>query len=274
MSNTKPRLSPEQISDIIQRYLSGASIKEIHRQRRYTEQTIHRQLIRAGISLRSLSEAKRTLSLNESAFDELTPEARYWIGFLFADGTIRREKNNSDKIRLVLSSIDILHVEKFKRFVGAQHKISSYSSKNAAIDTGLSEFCFRSNKIGARLRELGLLGKQGHIPSDDLKMCPHFWRGVVDGDGHVGIHNCGWKLRPHPSLELCINKKMGEQFLNFVHTFVPDTKVKISWHRGIYRVRLVGKTAYPVIKSLYENSSVYLERKRHVADKILNTFSY
>jgi hypothetical protein len=38
---------------------------------------------------------KRIYTLNEKAFDQLTDEAAYWVGFLLADGCIYRDRSGA-----------------------------------------------------------------------------------------------------------------------------------------------------------------------------------
>lgn len=54
-------------------------------------------------------------SLNHNAFDVLTPESLYWLGFLMADGCVSL---NNKYIILTLQSRDINHLKKYKGFLG------------------------------------------------------------------------------------------------------------------------------------------------------------
>ena len=60
--------------------------------------------------------------LNLEAFAEpLSPEAKYWVGFLLADGCVS-SNGNYDYIGLGLKFSDVEHVRKFARFVGVREE--------------------------------------------------------------------------------------------------------------------------------------------------------
>jgi len=53
----------------------------------------------------------RKYTLNEEFFDELNEKSVYWLGFLYADGCVRKRK--SSELRLKLKKEDKSHIEKF-----------------------------------------------------------------------------------------------------------------------------------------------------------------
>lgn len=63
--------------------------------------------------------------VNHGAFDVVTNDAAYWIGFLFADGSVIKQKRGGALIQLRLSEIDRGQVEAFRRFLGSTHAIST-----------------------------------------------------------------------------------------------------------------------------------------------------
>ena len=50
-----------------------------------------------------------------------TEEKAYWLGFLYADGSVSSTDN---RIELGLAEKDLNHIEKFKEFIGVPNKIS------------------------------------------------------------------------------------------------------------------------------------------------------
>ena len=65
--------------------------------------------------------------INSNAFSNYTEEACYWAGLLSADGCI----DATNTIRLELKAEDSYQIEKFKKFVSAEHVISYRESTNA-----------------------------------------------------------------------------------------------------------------------------------------------
>ena len=213
---------------------------------------------RRGGKLRSLSEAMRHLPLNQDAFAYLSPEVAYWAGFLMADGSI----GGREEVALVLAVRDSEHIRHFRAFLGSGHAIT-------AIQQGSHQTCrfsFRSAKIVADLSTLGVKPRKTY----DAKATPvlaedrDFWRGVVDGDGYIGLV----KGR-RPRLELVGALPLLEQFAAFAN-HAAKSKVHPHPHKSIWRISLMGATARLVIDLLYRDSSVALERKRNASLNILS----
>lgn len=60
---------------------------------------------------------------NDNIFSLIdTEEKAYWLGFLYADGYIRKGENNH--ISIVLQQRDINHLVKFKKFLNSPAKVS------------------------------------------------------------------------------------------------------------------------------------------------------
>ena len=49
-----------------------------------------------------------------------TEEKAYWLGFLYADGSVG---SKDDRIELGLAEKDFHHIEKFRDFIGINNKI-------------------------------------------------------------------------------------------------------------------------------------------------------
>ena len=52
--------------------------------------------------------------VNHMAFDVVTNDAAYWIGFLFADGSVIQQQKGAPVLQLRLSEIDRGQVENFR----------------------------------------------------------------------------------------------------------------------------------------------------------------
>lgn len=266
-------LSTADTSEIVRRYQSGESGTDLAAIYGVTFSTIYRKLEKSGLSRRGLSEAKRTLKFDELAFDTLTPNAKYWIGFLFADGTILNDgPNQSNKIKLGVSDEDESHVHKLKHFLKSDHKISKYTK--ASNGYSYCELSIRSDHMTSRLKELGLCGKLQHVAHESLEADPDFWRGVVDGDGHLRITRCGYQMREHAALEVCGGKQLLEQFHRLVQAVHPKYQGNITKHSSIWRVKLTGSSAVSMVRFLYDNPSTSLDRKYEAAKEIMHRFSH
>ena len=126
----------------------------------------------------------RKRQLRQDAFDELTPDAAYWIGFLFADGSVVG-RGESAVVQTRLSECDREHLVKLRSFLGSTHKIGAapagnYGGYRSRPSVRLS---VPAGRLARRLLSLGRY--EGPIDSTLIRS-RDFWRGVVDGDGSLG----------------------------------------------------------------------------------------
>lgn len=208
----------------------------------------------------ALRLAKSDAVINDDALDILTPQALYWVGFIYADGHLAR---NRPRIVLGLSEIDRSHVDKFCNFFGTGIK-SFESDKKGVVRMGYE--CnaswrgqFSSQRIYNRLKELGIApGKTYEITPHGLLMNSRdFWRGVVDGDGSVSNGNT-------IDISLSGHENTIKGFLDFINrsgiiTFNSGYKSKKSDH--LWSCSLHSNIAKDILYLLYENATVYLDRK-------------
>jgi intein-encoded DNA endonuclease-like protein len=118
---------------------------------------------------------------NLKFFDEINEESSYFIGLLFADGSI----SNKGKITLNLSKKDIEIIEIFKQKLKTNKPIFSVKKTNSL------SFSFQNKIISEQLNNFGLIPNKSlilkfsdKIPNEYLK---DYIRGYFDGDGCVSI---------------------------------------------------------------------------------------
>ena len=207
----------------------------------------------------------RLNSLNEHAFDNLQCESTlYWLGFLCADGCLQKKTN---QIVLKLAIIDTAHVIAFQKFMGSSHKLTITKQGKAALSQ------FRSNILHKKLSELGISpykSKEFYCPSE-LTTSRHFWRGVVDGDGHLNYAD----KRKSYLITLAGNRLVCEAFRLFVTNQGINSKANVCLGNGggWYSITFKGGLLAPkVIDLLYTGATVYLERKYQLAMELLEHF--
>jgi hypothetical protein len=206
----------------------------------------------------------------EGAFDVVTEESAYWVGFLMADGCISRNHGRRALVILNLAGIDIDHVARFRDFVGSSAPIHLSDRKPGSLNgrpiTGgtTARVAVRSDRLAEALGRFGVVPAKTYTARIiGLEDDRHFWRGVVDGDGTVGIDG-HW-----PRISLVGSASLVDQFEDFIRTNCPTSKAT-SHSRGKYHsIQLQAGPAYEIIKNLYEHNSISLPRKQAVVDKIL-----
>ena len=193
----------------------------------------------------------------DDVFDELTPESLYWIGFLYADGHVRKQgKEFSIEVEIELKDQD--HLRKLSSFMGSEKEPKQYSENSVTIR-------FYSKKIQERLQELGLHHDKSYTakPHELLKHSRDFWRGVVDGDGGLYCHYYNGRTI---HLTLCGTL---ETIFDFIIFCGESTGIKDKYptrNKGVshYSVSYYGSDARVVADLLYKDSTVHLSRKYQI----------
>jgi hypothetical protein len=210
--------------------------------------------------------------VNHAAFDVRTPETEYWAGFLLADGCIVSHYNRQTIIELGLALKDEGHVQKFRAFVGSDHTIG-YQRRGGMVggyrSTGMARLAFPSNYIAS------VLATYGVVPRKSTRAVPigltgsrDFWRGMVDGDGTVGIM-AGDRYGGEPYFALTGSLSVVSAFGEYIHTKVPRFRANPVPQRNIWHISGTHRIADEVIHDLYANATVSLDRKQAIADRIM-----
>jgi len=199
----------------------------------------------------------RKYSLNEEFFDELNEKSCYWLGFLYADGFVRKRK--SSELRLKLKDSDKSHIERFIEDLGSNTPIKYYS--DAKINC-----CYvsiNSNKLVDRLFELGCVQNKTQkirIPNISDNLINHFIRGYFDGDGSISRV----KNRPNSYvISICSNKKFIDdlyKFFNFGYVLNYDN-YSVWKANKIDDIKLFRDF-------IYNNKETFLERKFSIFQSI------
>ncbi len=102
----------------------------------------------------------------------------------------------------------------------------------------------------------------------------HFWRGVVDGDGCIynGANKTKSIPTPQTQLSLVGTPETIKCFYKFCCGIV-ETKAKINEkyrNKNIDHFSLHGGKALQICNTLYENATIYLDRKmkKYLAGKV------
>lgn len=251
--------------EIIQKYIDGMSIdklKEIYPQ--YDRNNIYRMLKNIGV-VRNDSEKSRKYTYNKEYFKIIDNEEKaYWLGFIYADGYIINEikGKNKDSLGITLGIEDKEHIEKFKKSIDSNHPINIYKTK---YGTNSARIIIQDEELVADLIKLGVLRNKSlklKFPTSDIvneSLIYHFIRGYFDGDGSLkkkGKNIKGYDFSVLGTIEfltelkvcLNVNNKIrkcnkNNESNNYHLTFGGNQKVKL------------------VTKKLYENATIYLNRK-------------
>ena len=252
-------LTNDQETEVCSLYLSGLSTPAIATRIGIERGLPLAVLQRHRIARRDPSAAHRRLPLNQAAFaTPLTEEAAYWVGFLLADGTV-----SGATVKLGLAPIDRGHVERFRDFLGSGHKLQFEPPKPAALpgSTGLVSLAFNSPQVRDDLARYGVSEKKSLTanPTGGVENMPSMWRGLVDGDGWVSINKRG-----RPVIGLVGSYATIKAFIAFARQQGVVTRARPAEMGKIWQTSFSCRNGALLIKSLYANDAVALERKREV----------
>lgn len=187
-------------------------------------------------------------------FSEMSEELAYFLGVLFTDGWIT---DTVLGLEIHINDLDV--IEKFKSWLGTESKISFTERNSARIQ-------IRSKKIVEVFSNYGLIPRKSLIlspPIIDDKFLRHFWRGCLDGDGCIMIK---YKL-----IHYCGSYNMVNGFINYCKKLT-DTKTSARQKGNIYETSLTGKNACIILKNIYENTSVFMNRKYELSNQFIKLF--
>ena len=98
------KLTDAQVDELCSRYVSGESGTSLAEGFGVSASTVYDWLGKRSL-VRPLGATNKKRIVNDSAFDEITDESAYWIGFFMADGYISKT-SGIDSIRLLLAARD------------------------------------------------------------------------------------------------------------------------------------------------------------------------
>lgn len=251
----------DQINEIIDLYTSGKSANKIGKLFGVSHTVITRIMDKKGLK-RTYQESLDTarLSCNHDFFSCIDSEAKaYWLGFLYADGNVNDSKQPS--LQICLSEKDSAHLEVFNKTLESEYNVGHYNYKNPVCQLRIP-----SPQIVKDLINLGCgPRKTFQIKPPTEQQVPnhltrHFLRGYIDGDGCFTKTNALVILGTEEFLFWA-----GQQ-MPFEHHANPRPT------KNIFRINLSYRSEHrhkALIKYLYDDATVYLERKYNKACVLL-----
>lgn len=198
----------------------------------------------------------------------------YTFGILVTDGSLYLSTRNRGKVQLEIS-------EKDEDLIDKLIEITPHSKKRKRIrNTNFHENYKSVSFINYRKEYRDKLIENGFPKIDkthnaNVPLCAYdeisFWRGVIDGDGSIGITSLG-----EPFISLATkSENLKEEYLKFLFKLFKITKkVHRNKRDNIYNIVVKNKIAFDLAKLLYNNNDIHLNRKYNKAMEILEKFQY
>lgn len=209
------------------------------------------------------------LEINSDIFLTIdTEEKAYWLGFLYADGSVYKNKKGYYTIELGLQESDIEQIKKFKQFLSSKHTIK-YRKESKSY-----RLLFSDQKIANNLIKLGCFERKSltlKFPTEEQVpkyLLKHFVRGYFDGDGSVGVYKIG--NNDNCVMSLLGTKEFLKELINTLNlpnkTFYSDKRLNGNTFSFCYS----GNYCFQILNYLYDGCSVSLDRKEELYNQIKN----
>lgn len=231
------------------------SLLEVCRRFGTKPDTIKRRMSVMGIPY----ETRQMKKYNRKAFSNIISEEQaYWVGFILADGYVNEDRNS---LRIKLGQVDRDHLIKFSNFMDEP-------STNIKSDVGgaytKDNVCyyveFNSKEIVSDLKKYNIHQRKSGVEKpycfNNIILDNAYIRGLIDGDGHV--EDGYFKLVG--SLEIC---QYVKDYFSKWYNFQEDKKY-IYEYGTIFSLQIRSKKVNDILYNLYNNASIYLDRKYQV----------
>lgn len=259
-------------------YCSGRSLSESARTLGVSANRVRKALVRSGISRRPQSTAgRKPIPCNDHAFDKISTEHQaYWLGFISADGCVYR----GNTIEIEIARKDREHLVKFLEFINSSKRIPDrsvrYSYKKASGEIDClprlsSRASVTSKQMVSDLFRYGITERKSlvNVPwNGPEQLMRHYWRGVVDGDGSIA--NGTTKKDRTCDVSLAGSLAVCMAFKKFIAGNIGACGCIVR-HGKLFMFRATGnKVAEKIVRLLYINAAVSLDRKQRIADSIID----
>jgi hypothetical protein len=205
---------------------------------------------------------------NIKAFADYNEYSCYWGGFLAADGNV----DSKNRIRLMLKYDDISHLEKFKDFLKSTHKISVNTTtyNRCSFEFTNVEMCedldLNFNIVPTKTN---ILKFPKSIPQELMR---HFIRGYFDGDGSI-CESFSNKNSIMATMYATISCG-SEQFIVALYEYITNIlctngHLQKFTDSNKWQIKYNTNDAKVLLKYMYYNSNVYLDRKYNLYNKLI-----
>lgn len=281
--NGKIKWLEEQIEHVFDlHYNNKIAISYISHKFNVNHETIRNIFKREGKKIVNHTSYQQVYTLNDNYFSKIdNPEKAYWLGFLYADGTLLERQNT---IKLYLHNKDVVHIDMFRKAINTNYPIDYYVN-NYFVTRGYKPSQMSGVKISSKqmfndLCELGCTPRKSYslkFPTEEQvpkELQRDFLRGFTDGDGSVNFATP--KTKRVYSIEWgCCSEEMLNSILEHIKESGFDTKVNVRKTKNknnFYKLKFTGNNlAREIINYLYDEESTSLLRKKCMVND-MNTY--
>jgi len=213
--------------------------------------------------------------INEGFFNNWNRGMGYVTGWIYADGTLRK-----NRYQFKIASNDSSVLQNIKGILKSNHKIREEPRKDRNIITKV--LVIDSKPLYTQLKKIGLTpnkSKLMRLPQIPNEFFPDFLRGYFEGDGSIYMDR---PVKRYPAY-----RRLRLSFCSGSKLFLEELQEKISKFWGLknksirknhsgFDIAYSTYEALKILKSIYKYSSsqIRLERKYLIYKNFFKNFSY
>ena len=278
-TRSNKKLTEPQKQELIELYQNRKNTYEIGEQLNIDACTVQRWLDKLDIEKRTLSEALRTYSIDETYFDEIdTEDKAYFLGWMYSDGcnsTYDNKGKNRYNVIIQLQKRDKEILDAFLLCMKSTAPLA-YVAPREENEQGYYRMSIYNKHMSQTLEKHGVTANKTFTVTYPTwlpeKLQHHFVRGVFDGDGSISLHGKrkqdgefgGASVSIIGTEDLCNNiwRIMREELR--LPAYITDT------HNTDERIRTVRidriMSVYKFTEWMYEDATIWLSRKKEKFD--------
>jgi len=218
---------------------------------------------------------------NENYFEKIdTIDKAYFLGLFYTDGYVT---NKTNRVGIELNIKDKYILEELLKCLDSNLNVKERKRKNSFDNNKNIYVCsilINNKKLHTDLINLGCLPSKSKIiklPNNNQvpeKFFWHFLRGVIDGDGSIGLYNCSDKKYKKPHISICSGSK---DFIYDLHKKLKSYGFDLIITKKNNLYRLISEKqdiVFGIINKLYKDSKNFkLLRKYKNTLDICNYFN-
>lgn len=223
----------------------------------------------------SIFDINRKHNVNATYFSDInTQEKAYWLGFIWADGSINKTAPRcSGPNRFTLSQIETEadHLQAFIQAIECSYtpvlrdRNRTLGKRTLVLDVNSRPFCMALENLGYGTKE-----QRTDIPPMPQKLLHHFIRGYFDGDGCLSVYEQNSTRRQEWSLTG--NEKLLVKIQNILNLETSVSKnVALKRYKRTTKaisLRYGRRSDIPSLYDyMYDGATVYMESKHQKFEK-------
>lgn len=248
-------------------YEQGKSINQIAQEIKIDWSTVKRDLISRKIEIQTKRNQYSSNGIEKSLFNQINNSSdAYWLGFLYADGSIRKDRN---EVSLELKEEDLETVKNFHSYCKNSNQIRKHIIKRNDKEYVSYVSSFSDKETKENLIKLGCVPQKSltltfpnetQVPNEFIS---HFVRGYIDGDGYIQ-YDCQ-KYRYRVIILGTKDFLVGLRNRMKLEEYCIIEKDNSS---NIYKMTISNKSnVFQFLTKIYENATDFLPRKFDIYEK-------